>query len=70
MHPSVDGHPGGFHILAVVNNAPVNTGEHVFFHINVFGFSDTCPEAEWVGHVLLSVSWMLQEFRNVLNMNE
>ena len=28
---SVDGHLGGFHILAIINSAPVNSGEHASF---------------------------------------
>ena len=30
---SVDGHLGGFHVLAIVNSAAVNTAVHVSFSI-------------------------------------
>ena len=31
IHPSVDGHLGCFHVLAVENSAAVHTGVHVCF---------------------------------------
>ena len=33
---SVDGHLGGFHVLAVVNITAVSTGVHVSFRIMIF----------------------------------
>ena len=36
IHSSVDGRLGGFHVLAVVNSAAVNTKVHVSFGIMVF----------------------------------
>ena len=38
MHPSVDGHLGFFHVLAIANNAEVNIGMHASFRISVFVF--------------------------------
>ena len=35
IHSSVNGHLGGFHILAIVNSAAVNTVVHVSFSILV-----------------------------------
>ena len=29
IHSSVDGHLGGFHVLAIVNSAAMNNGIHV-----------------------------------------
>ena len=35
IHSSVDGHLGCFHVLAVVNSAPVNTGVYMSFSIMI-----------------------------------
>ena len=35
IHSSVDGHPGCFHVLGVVNSAAMNIGVHVSFSVLV-----------------------------------
>ena len=37
IHLSNDGHLGGFHFLAVVNNTAMNTKVHIFFQSSVLG---------------------------------
>ena len=51
LHSSIDGHLDCFHILAIVNNNPMNIGMHVSFQISVFrGFLTIYPGVELLGH--------------------
>ena len=43
IHSSVDGHLGSSQIMAIVNNAAINIGVHVFFQIVIF--------SEWMSGV-------------------
>ena len=49
IHLSVDGHLGGFHILAIINNAAINFEVHGSFLIKFFFFWMSAPEWDcWV----------------------
>ena len=49
IHSSVDSHLGSFHILAIINNAAMNSGVHVYFQINVFIFFRCIPRSGVAG---------------------
>ena len=51
VHPSVDGHLGGFHALAIVNSAAMNIWVHVSFQIMFF--SRCMPRTGTAGSLLL-----------------
>ncbi len=47
IHSSVDGHLGGFHVLAIVNSAVVEIGVHV--SVSIFIFSGYMPRSGIAG---------------------
>ena len=49
IHSSIDGHLGCFHVLAIVNNAAMNTGVLLFFRISVLGYFGYMPRSGIAG---------------------
>ena len=49
FHPSVDGHLGCFHILAIVDNAAMSIGIHISFQVSVFIFGQCTPRSGIAG---------------------
>ena len=53
--PTADGHPGCFHVLAIVDRATVNTGVHVSFRVVAFsGYMPSNGIAESYGRFIPS----------------
>ena len=51
IHSSVDGHLGYFHILTIVNSAPMNIGVHILLAL---WFSlGICSEVGFLGHIVV-----------------
>ena len=65
IHSSVNGHLGCFHVLAIVNNATVNIGIHVFFPIIVF--SGFMPSSGIVGSYCNFIPSFLRNLHTILH---
>ena len=64
IHSSADGHPGCFHVLAIINSATMNIGVHVSLSIQI---SSMCmPSSRIAGPYGRSISSFLRNLHTVL----
>lgn len=49
IHTSMDEHAGGFHMLAIGNDATVDIGVHICYRISAFVFFRRIPRSEIAG---------------------
>ena len=50
--PTIDGPPGGLHIVAAVTNAAMDMGEQTPSRVSVSDFLQACPEAKLLNGVV------------------
>ena len=53
IHLSIDGYLGYFCVLAIVDNAALNTGVQISFQVNVFISFGYIPEVELLNHTVV-----------------
>ena len=69
-HLSIDGHLDCFHILPIVNNAAVNIGVHVSFHISAFIFFGNISRSEIAGSYDISTFSFLRNHHTIVLFNQ